>query len=407
MRPGVRYRSALRPILRGRGCQDMKLSSKIEQLQTEQAFEVLARARELEREGRQVIHLQIGEPDFDTPEHICAAACEAIRTGHTHYTPPGGDPDFCAALAEHIKRTRGVNYSPDQIVVVPGGKPILFYGIVALADAGDEVICPDPGYPAYASVAGFVGAKPVPVVLREKNEFRLDVEELLDKITAKTSLIVLNSPHNPTGSVLTKEDLQAIAEVAINSDLAVISDETYESIIYEGEQHSIAAIDGMAERTLITDCFSKSFAMTGWRLGFGACSRRLAEALTKMQINANSCTNSFVQKAGIAALQGPMAALREMVEVFRKRRDTMVAGLNDIPGISCLCPHGAFYAFPNITGTGYGSEELSSKLLDEAGVALLPGTAFGRHGEGYLRISYANSLENIEEALARIRNFLA
>ena len=385
----------------------MRLSSKIEQLQTERAFEVLARARELEAEGREVIHLQIGEPDFDTPEHICQAACEAILSGHTHYTPPAGDPECRAAVAEHIKRTRGVEYSPEQIVIVPGGKPILFYGVIALADAGDEVICPDPGYPAYASVASFVGAKPVSVILREENEFRLDVEELLDKVTAKTSLIVLNSPQNPTGSVLTREDLEAIAEVAIQNDIMVMSDETYESIIYEGEQHSIAALDGMAERTLITDCFSKSFAMTGWRLGFGACNRRLAEALTKVQINANSCTNSFVQRAGIAALQGPMEPMREMVAVFRRRRDRIVEGLNEIPGISCLRPHGAFYAFPNITGTGCSSDELSSKLLDEAGVALLPGTAFGEHGEGYLRISYANSLENIEEALARMRDVLS
>ncbi len=247
----------------------------------------------------------------------------------------------------------------------------------------------------------------MPIILREQNEFRLDVNELVDLVTDRTSVIVLNSPQNPTGSVLTKEDLEAIAEVAIRNDITVMSDETYESIIYEGEQHSIAAVDGMAERTFILDCFSKSFAMTGWRLGFSASSGELADAMTRLQINANSCTNSFVQRAGIAALRGPRDATLAMVSAFRKRRDATVEGLNAIPGMSCLLPHGAFYAFPNIAGTGYASEELYQRLLDEAGVALLPGTAFGEHGEGYLRLSYANSLENINEALARISRFLS
>jgi len=385
----------------------MLFPSRMERLGTEKGFEVLARARELEAQGRDIIHLQVGEPDFDTPEHIRQAACEAINSGHTHYGPPAGDPELRAAVAEHVSRTRGVNYTPEQIVIVPGGKPAIFLGIMALVEAADEVICPNPGYPIFESVVNFVGGRPVPIILREQNEFRLDVNELVDLVTDRTSVIVLNSPQNPTGSVLTKEDLEAIAEVAIRNDITVMSDETYESIIYEGEQHSIAAVDGMAERTFILDCFSKSFAMTGWRLGFSASSGELADAMTRLQINANSCTNSFVQRAGIAALRGPRDATLAMVSAFRKRRDATVEGLNAIPGMSCLLPHGAFYAFPNIAGTGYASEELYQRLLDEAGVALLPGTAFGEHGEGYLRLSYANSLENINEALARISRFLS
>ncbi len=385
----------------------MFLASRMARLGTEKGFEVLARAKQLEAEGKEIIHLEVGEPDFDTPEHIRRAACEAINTGHTRYGPPAGDSELRAVVADHIKKTRGADYAADQIVIVPGGKPVIFLGMIALVEAGDEVIYSNPGYPTFESMTNFVGATPVPIILREENEFRLDVNELADLVTDKTSLIVLNSPHNPTGSVLTKDDLEAVAHIAIENDIMVLSDETYESIIYEGQQHSIAAFDGMAERTLLLDCFSKSFAMTGWRLGFSASNTQLAEALTRLMLNANSCTNSFVQRAGIAALCGPMDEPRKMVAAFKQRRDIIVEGLNSIPGISCLYPHGAFYAFPNITGTGYSSDELFSKLLDEAGVALLPGTAFGEHGEGHLRFSYANSVENIQKALDRIGDMLS
>lgn len=384
----------------------MSLSSRMQQLGTEKAFEVLARARELEAQGRDIIHLQVGEPDFDTPQHIRQAACEAINSGHTHYAPPAGDPEFRLVVAQHLYRTRDVQYSPDQIVIAPGAKPAIFLGMLALVQPGSEVICPNPGYPIYESVANFAGATPVPVVLREDKQFRLQVDELIDKVTDNTSLIVLNSPQNPTGSVLTRQDLEAIAEIAIERDITVMSDETYEAIIYEGEHHSIAAIDGMAERTLLVDCFSKSFAMTGWRLGFTASNLPLARALSKLMINSNSCTNSFVQRAGIAALRGPRDDMDQMVAAFKQRRGFMVEGLNSMPGFSCICPPGAFYAFPNITGTGFRSEELYIRLLDEAGVALLPGTAFGSHGEGYLRLSYANSLENIRAGLDRIGELL-
>ncbi len=385
----------------------MVLASRMAQLGTEKGFEVLARARQLEAAGKSIIHLEVGDPDFDTPEHIRRAACEAINSGHTHYGPAAGDPEFRALVAKHLKLTRGVPYTADQIVIVPGGKPVIFLGMMALVNAGDEVVYSDPGYPTFESMANFLGARPVPIVLREENEFRLDVNELADLVTDRTSLIVLNSPHNPTGGVLAKDDLEAIAALAIDNDLMVLSDETYESIIYEGRQHSIAACEGMADRTLLLDCFSKSFAMTGWRLGFSASHPQLAEALSRLMLNANSCTSSFVQRAGLAALSGPQDATRQMVAAFKQRRDIIVEGLNSLPGISCLSPRGALYAFPNITGTGYSSDELYSRLLDEAGVAVLPGTAFGEHGEGYLRISFASSLDNINEALSRISELLS
>lgn len=385
---------------------DLQLSSSMSRLGTESAFEVLARAKQLEAQGREIIYLHIGEPDFDTPSHICEAACAAIRDGHTHYEDPAGMPEFRAAVADHLKATRGLAYEPEQVVIFPGGKPSIFLGILALVDCGDEVICPNPGYPIYESVVNYCGAKPVHIPLREENQFRLDAEELISLVTPKTRLIILNSPHNPTGSVLTWEDYEAIAQVAIRNNIMVLSDETYESIIYDCRQHSIAQVDGMQERTLITDCFSKSFAMTGWRLGFSASCKELAGALTRLIINANSCTNSFVQRAGIAALQGSRHDTRHMVETFQKRRDFIVDGLNALPGVTCLKPNGAFYVFPNITGTGYSSGELYTKLLDEAGVAVLSGRAFGSEGEGYLRISYANSLENIENALDRFARIL-
>jgi len=385
----------------------MQLAERMNRLGTETAFDVLARAKQLEAEGRPIIHLEIGEPDFDTPQHIIDAACKAVNSGWTHYGPSAGDPEFRAAIADHIQNSRGFPVEPDEVVVVPGAKPIIYWGITALVDPDAEVIYPNPGFPIYESMINFVGGKPVPIALREEIEFRLDPKELADLVTDKTRLIILNSPQNPTGGVLTWEDLEAIAEIAIENDLMVMSDEPYELILYEGEHHSIAAVDGMKERTILLDCFSKSFAMTGWRLGYGVMNKELAAQIAKLQTNCTSCTTSFVQRAGIAALQGPMEPSMAMVEQFKQRRDVIVDGLNAIPGISCLRPHGAFYVFPNVTGTGIDCRELADMILEKASVAVLSGTAFGQYGEGYLRLSYANSVENINEAVDRIHKLLS
>jgi len=376
-------------------------------LGTETAFEVLARARQLEREGREIVHLEIGEPDFDTPKHIIDAACEALNSGFTHYGPSAGDMELRETIAEHIATSRGVETKADEVVVVPGAKPIIFFGIIACVDEGDEVIYPNPGFPIYESMINFVGAKPVPAPLREKHEFRLDAGELASLVTPKTSMIIINSPQNPTGGVLTKEDLDAIAEVAIANDIIVMTDEPYEKVLYEGTHHSILGVPGMKERTILIDGFSKSFAMTGWRLGYGVMPKELADAVAKLQTNSNSCVAAFSQRAGIAALKGPMGPSEAMVAEFKRRRDVIVDGLNDIPGISCLRPHGAFYVFPNITETGFDCRTLAQKCMEEAGVAVLAGTAFGEYGEGYLRMSYANSVENIQKALASIKAMLA
>ncbi len=385
----------------------MRLAESFARLGSETAFEVLARARQLESEGREIVHLEIGEPDFDTPKHIRDAACDALNSGYTHYGPSAGDPEFRAVIAEHINKTRGTDYAVENVVVVPGAKPIIYWGITALVNPGDEVIYPNPGFPIYESMINFVGGKPVPIPLLEKIDFRLDVEQLIDLVTDKTKMIIINSPQNPTGGVLEKSDLEAIAEVAIKNDIVVMSDEPYEKILYEGTHHSIAAVDGMRERTIILDCFSKTFAMTGWRLGYGVCNAELAAAIAKFETNCNSCTTSFVQRAGIAALQGPMDESDKMVAIFKERRDVIVDGLNAIPGISCLRPKGAFYAFPNITETGFDCRTLAKKCLEEAGVACLAGTAFGQYGEGYLRFSYANSVENIRKALDSIGSMLS
>lgn len=385
----------------------MRLAESFARLGSETAFEVLARARQLESEGREIVHLEIGEPDFDTPKHIRDAACDALNSGYTHYGPSAGDPEFRAVIAEHINKTRGTDYAVENVVVVPGAKPIIYWGITALVNPGDEVIYPNPGFPIYESMINFVGGKPVPIPLLEKIDFRLDVEQLIDLVTDKTKMIIINSPQNPTGGVLEKSDLEAIAEVAIKNDIVVMSDEPYERILYEGTHHSIAAVDGMRERTIILDCFSKTFAMTGWRLGYGVCNAELAAAIAKFETNCNSCTTSFVQRAGIVALQGPMDESDKMVATFKERRDVIVDGLNAIPGISCLRPKGAFYAFPNITETGFDCRTLAKKCLEEAGVACLAGTAFGQYGEGYLRFSYANSVENIRKALDSIGSMLS
>ncbi len=385
----------------------MRFAQRMSRLGTETAFEVLARARQLEREGREIVHLEIGEPDFDTPKHIIDAACEALNSGFTHYGPSAGDMELRETIAEHIATSRGVETKADEVVVVPGAKPIIFFGIMACVDEGDEVIYPNPGFPIYESMINFVGAKPVPAPLREKHEFRLDAGELASLVTPKTSMIIINSPQNPTGGVLTKEDLDAIAEVAIANDIIVMTDEPYEKVLYEGTHHSILGVPGMKERTILIDGFSKSFAMTGWRLGYGVMPKELADAVAKLQTNSNSCVAAFSQRAGIAALKGPMGPSEAMVAEFKRRRDVIVDGLNDIPGISCLRPHGAFYVFPNITETGFDCRTLAQKCMEEAGVAVLAGTAFGEYGEGYLRMSYANSVENIQKALASIKAMLA
>ncbi len=384
----------------------MQLAQRMSRLGTETAFEVLARAKQLEAEGRPIVHLEIGEPDFDTPQHIIDAACEALNSSWTHYGPSAGDPELRQVIAEHITKSRGMPCTADEVVVVPGAKPIIYWGITAVVNPGDEVIYPNPGFPIFESMINFVGAKPVPVPLREENEFRLDVEELASLVTDKTSMIIINSPQNPTGGVLTKEDLAAIAEVALRHDIMVMSDEPYDHILYEGTHYSIAALEGMKERTILLNSFSKTFAMTGWRLGYGVMNKELTAQIAKLQTNCPSCTAAFIQRAGIAALTGPMGPSEAMVAEFKRRRDVIVDGLNEIPGINCLRPHGAFYVFPNITQTGIDSRTLESKCLEEADVAVLSGTAFGEYGEGYLRMCYANSVENLQVALQRLGDLL-
>jgi aspartate/methionine/tyrosine aminotransferase len=371
-------------------------------LGTETAFEVLVRARNLEAQGREIIHLEIGEPDFQTPRNVIEAAQEALDKGWTHYGPPQGYPDLREAIAAHVAQSRGIAVRPEQVVVVPGGKPIMFFAMLALLDPGDEVIYPNPGFPIYESMIRFLGAVPQPLRLSEERGFALDLNMLADLLNQRTRLVILNSPQNPTGGVLPQDDLAEIARLCARRDLVVLSDEIYSRIIYQGRHRSIASFPGMPEKTIILDGFSKTYAMTGWRLGYGVMPTELAKAVERLQVNATSCTASFTQRAGLAALTGPQDAVCCMVEEFRKRRDLMVAGLNQIPGFRCTLPGGAFYAFPNITGTGCSSRELAELLLESAGVACLSGTAFGQFGEGYLRFSYANSTENIKKALERI-----
>jgi len=380
----------------------MELSSRMSRLGTETAFEILAAARTLEAEGRDIVHLEIGEPDFDTPSNVVDAGIEALRSGKTHYSPAAGIPELRQAIADYISATRAIEASPEQVVVVPGGKPIMFFALLALIEEGDEVIYPNPSFPIYESMIRFAGGKAVPVQLREENAFGLDTGELMSLVSDATKMIIMNSPANPTGGVLGREDLEAIASVAREKDIMVLSDEIYSRIQYEGKFASIASLPGMQERTIILDGFSKTYAMTGWRLGYGVMNEELAEHITRLMINSNSCTATFTQVAGVEALTGPQESVEEMVSAFRRRRDLIVDGLNSIPGISCLRPRGAFYAFPNITGTGMSSKELEQYLLHEAGVATLAGTSFGSYGEGYLRLSYANSVDNIEKALERI-----
>jgi len=384
----------------------VRLADRMGRLGTESAFEVLAKARALEAQGREIVHLELGEPDFVTPDHIRAAAKEALDRGETHYVPASGIPPLREAVAAFLERTGRLTTTPDRVVVTPGAKPIMFFTILALCEEGDEVIYPDPGFPMYESIAAFAGATPVPVPLRETNGFRLDPEELASLVTERTKLVILNSPHNPCGSALTREDIEAVAQIALERDLTVLSDEVYWAIRYEGTHASVLDVEGMAERTVLLDGWSKTWAMTGWRLGFGVFPPGLVEPVTRLVINSVSCTSAFSQHAAIAALTGPMEPTERMVAEFRIRRDAIVAGLNAIEGVSCVTPDGAFYVFPNVAGLGRSSREVEAHLLEKAGVAALSGTAFGRYGEGYLRFSYANSLQNIERALAAFRTSL-
>jgi aspartate aminotransferase len=378
----------------------------MDRLGTESAFEVLAKAKALERSGRKIVHLEIGEPDFDTPAHICAAAQDALDKGHTHYVPAPGIPDLRTAVAEFLERTGRTRTTPDRVVVTPGAKPIMFFTIMALCEEGDEVLYPDPGFPMYASITAFAGATPVPLPLREENAFAVDPDELASLVTDRTKLLILNSPHNPCGGVSSSEQLEAIAEIAIERDLVVLSDEVYWALRYDDRHHSVLDFDGMADRTVLLDGWSKTFAMTGWRLGFGVFPPALVEPVTRLVINSVSCTSAFSQYAAIAALEGPWDEVERMAAAFRERRDVIVSGLNAVPGVSCVQPGGAFYAFPNVREVGNSGVQLSDLLLEQAGVACLPGTAFGSYGEGYLRFSYANSVENIRLALAAFEDLV-
>jgi aspartate aminotransferase len=381
----------------------MKLAERMSRIGTETAFEAAARGRALEATGRSVIHLEIGEPDFDTPQHIKDAATRGLlEQGMTHYTAAEGIAPLRQAIADDVRRWKGIEATPEQVIVTPGAKPIMFFAMLALVDEADEVIYPNPGFPIYESMTEYVGGVAVPAPLREERDFRMDVDEVASLVTPRTRMIVINSPHNPTGSILTGDDIRAIAEIAVRHDLVVLADEIYGRLQYEGEPLSIATLPGMADRTITLDGFSKTFAMTGWRLGYGVVPGWLAPTYSRLVINSVSCTNAFAQAGAIAALTGPQDAADAMRAEFIARRELIVNGLNAIPGISCVMPHGAFYVFPNVSSFGRSSAEIATHLLYDAGVCALAGTAFGRHGEGYLRFSYANSRENLLVALERI-----
>ena len=380
----------------------LPIAERMQRLGTETAFEVLAKARALEAQGREIVHLEIGEPDFATPPNIVEAAKRALDGGYTHYGPSSGLLPLREAVAEDVSRSRGIQVSPDQVVITPGAKPIIFFLMLCCLDEGDDVLYPEPGFPTYESVASFVGARPVPLHLREEHGFRLDLDELRAKLTPRTRMLVLNSPQNPTGSILSADDLNGIAALVRGRPIVVLSDEIYRRIVYAGKAPSIASLPGMQQQTVILDGFSKTYAMTGWRLGYGVMPEDLAQRVARLMTNSNSCTASFVQMAGVEAIRGPQESVALMVAEFAERRRVVVEGLNRIPGVTCSEPQGAFYAFPNVRGLGAGSQEIADRLLDEAGVAVLSGTSFGAFGEGYLRLSYANSIPQLELALERI-----
>ncbi|MBN1350863.1 pyridoxal phosphate-dependent aminotransferase [candidate division KSB1 bacterium] len=385
----------------------MKLADRMNRLGTETAFLVLAKAKKLEAQGKEIIHLEIGEPDFNTPQNIIDAAIDALKSGQTHYNPASGIAELRKILAEDSNKWRGAKFSSEHVVVTPGAKPIMFFSILALINEGDEVIYPNPGFPIYESVIKFVGAKAVPLPLKEEHDFRFSIDDLKRSITPKTRMIILNSPQNPTGGILTREDLEGVADLTYGKNIWILSDEVYKEMVYEGQHFSIASLPDMEKQTIILDGFSKTYAMTGWRLGYGIMPEELAENITKLAINCTSCTATFTQYAGVEAIKGPQDASAKMIAEFKKRRNVIVDGLNQISGISCLRPKGAFYVFPNISKLPRTSSQLETFLLEEAGVAVLSGTAFGKYGDGYLRLSYANSIENINKALQRIESALA
>jgi aspartate/methionine/tyrosine aminotransferase len=383
------------------------IAKRMETLGTETAFEMLAKAKALERQGREIIHLEIGEPDFSTPKNIRDAATKAMNEGYTHYVPAAGIPELRETISEYISRTRNIDATSEEVVVTPGAKPIIFFSVLACVELGDEVMYPDPGFPIYESMINFVGAKPVPMPLKEENNFAIDTEDTVKKISKKTKMIILNFPENPTGGVLTKGNLKAIAEcVEDRDDLIIVSDEVYSRDIYEGEHRSIASLPGMKEKTVIVDGFSKTYAMTGWRLGYGVMRKELAEKIAQLMINSNSCTCAFSQMAGVEALRGPQDEVKRMVDELKRRREVIVSGLNRIVGITCKKPQATFYVFPNVKEVGMDSRKLPDFLLNKAGVASLSGTSFGEYGEGYMRFSFANSIPNIEKALKRIEEAL-
>jgi len=386
---------------------ELRLASRMSRLGTETAFEVLNRARALEKQGKDIVHLEIGEPDFNTPANVVQAGVDALHKGWTHYGPAAGLPDLRQTIADYVSRTRNIPVTSDEVVVVPGGKPIIFFTMLALIEEGDEVIYPNPGFPIYESMINYTGGRAIPIPLREDRDFSVDVKELASLITSRTRLIILNSPHNPTGGVLTKKDVLAVADAIGDRNIMVLSDEIYSRLIFEGEDFSIASVPGFKDRTIILDGFSKTYAMTGWRMGYGVMRPDLATHVSRLMTNSNSCTASFTQVAGIEALRGDQSSVDKMNAEFKHRRDVFVAGLNKIKGFSCRLPKGAFYAFPNITKTGWPSKKLADALLDQAGVACLSGTAFGEYGEGYLRFSVANSMENLNKALTRIEAWAA
>jgi aspartate aminotransferase len=385
----------------------MKLAERMSRIGIELAFEVLVRARALEAQGRSIIHLEIGEPDFPTPGHIVEAAKEALDQGWTHYGPTQGLPELREVIAEHVSRSRGITVGRQHVCVVPGGKPIIFFPMLALLEPGDEAIYPNPGFPIYESMIRFSGATPVPMPLEESRGFSFDVNRFESLLTSRTKMVVLNSPQNPTGGVIPRDDLAAIAELLRDRDVVILSDEINREIYYDESPASITEFPGMLEKTIILDGFSKTYAMTGWRMGYGVMPEWIVDAVNKLMVNSNSCTATFSQRAGIAAITGPHDALNAMVAEFRRRREAFVAALNQVPGFRCALPGGAFYAFPNVTGTGLSSKDLADCLLNEAGVACLDGACFGQYGDGYLRFSYANSFENLMEAAERIRNVSA
>jgi aspartate aminotransferase len=385
---------------------ELHLARRMSRLGTETAFEVLNTARALERQGKNIIHLEIGEPDFDTPSNVVEAGIDALRKGWTHYGPAAGLPELRQALADYVSKTRGVKVTSEEVVVVPGGKPIIFFTILALIDEEDEVIYPNPGFPIYESMIHYVGGRAVPIHLREDRDFSVDVNELASLINDRTRLIILNSPHNPTGGVMPRKDVEQIARVIGDRNITVLSDEIYSRLLFDGGEHfSIMSVPGMQERTILLDGFSKTYAMTGWRMGYGVMRPDLAAHIIRLMTNSNSCTASFTQVAGIEAIRGDQSSVDHMREEFQRRRDAFVAGLNKIKGFSCRMPKGAFYAFPNITQTGWKSKALADAFLEQAGVAALSGTAFGAFGEGYLRFSVANSLDNLQQALDRINQW--